>query len=214
MVSGEETLAGKLSTSFFAGRQQTVLMAPAVLPMSNRHLNRGYAMELKIYPDKVLRKRCKPLRDVGDAEAQRMRDMLEFMYEADGVGLAGPQVGWSARVIALDPEQDQSGPRIFINPRLLESEGNAVEPEGCLSLPGIQAPVSRSERVRVAAYTLSGDRIEEESEGLRARAWQHEIDHLNGVLFIDRLEPTALVQIRRRLKELEESRETQTARSV
>lgn len=165
-------------------------------------------MELKIYPDRILRRKCEPLREVSEADARRMREMVEFMYEAEGVGLAGPQIGWSVRVLTLDAEQEREGTRIFMNPRLLESEGESVELEGCLSLPGLQAPVPRAERVLVAAYTLDGKRIEEEVEGLRARAWQHEIDHLNGVLFIDRLSPTALLQIRHRLKELEEKQET------
>lgn len=161
-------------------------------------------MELKIYPDEVLRKNCPPLRQVGDQEARRLHRMVDFMYECDGVGLAGPQVGWSARVVTLDVEQNHSDPRIFINPTLHEPEGQTEEEEGCLSLPGIQMPVPRSERVRVKAYTLDGNQWEKVVEGLEARAWQHEIDHLNGVLLIDRLKPTTLTRVRRQLKQLEE----------
>jgi peptide deformylase len=170
-------------------------------------------MELKIYPDDVLRTKCKPLREVGDEQARRMRQMLELMYEAQGVGLAGPQVGWSVRVVTLDVEQDKTDPRIFINPRIIESEGEVLEEEGCLSLPGLSARVPRAERVSVCAFTLEGERYETEAEGLHARAWQHEIDHLNGVLFIDRLSPTDRLGLRHRLKELEKSGAKQTART-
>ncbi len=161
-------------------------------------------MELKIYPDDVLRKSCQPLREVGDSEAQRLHDMVDFMYECDGLGLAGPQIGWSARVVALDAEQDRTDPRIFINPTLHNPEGEVTAEEGCLSLPGIQVPVLRAERVKVKAYTLDGNQWEKVVENLEARAWQHEVDHLNGVLFIDRLQPTKLAQIRHQLKKLEE----------
>lgn len=161
-------------------------------------------MELKIYPDTVLRESCAPLREVGDAEATKLRAMVDFMYECDGVGLAGPQIGWSVRVVTLDAEQDREDPRIFINPSLHNQEGEIVEEEGCLSLPGIQAPVPRVERLRVKAYTLDGTHFEKDVEGLEARAWQHEIDHLNGVLFIDRLQPTTLTSIRHQLKKLEQ----------
>jgi peptide deformylase len=168
-------------------------------------------MELKIYPDEVLRKKCAPLREVGDEEAHRMRQMLDLMYEEEGVGLAGPQVGWSVRVLTLDVEQDGSDPRIFINPRLVESEGQVEEEEGCLSLPGLSAAVPRAERVRVVAFTLQGKRYEVQAEGLPARAWQHEIDHLNGILFIDRLSPTKRLGLRHRLKELEKMHAKQPA---
>ncbi|MFW6044981.1 MAG: peptide deformylase [Planctomycetota bacterium] len=160
-------------------------------------------MELKIYPDDVLRRECEPLREVGPEERRRLKRMVDFMYECEGVGLAGPQVGWEARVVALDVEQDGEDPRIFLNPRLLESEGNEVDSEGCLSFPGIVAPVPRAERVKISAYTLEGDRIEREVEGLHARAWQHEVDHLNGVLLIDHLPTAELLKIRRSLKKLE-----------
>lgn len=161
-------------------------------------------MEIKIYPDSILRKQCQPLREVDDETADTLQTMLDFMYEADGVGLAGPQIGWSVRVLTLDVEQNHENPRIFINPSLHDQEGEVKEDEGCLSLPGIQAPVPRFKRLRVTAYTLHGERYEKTVEGLEARAWQHEIDHLNGILFIDRLQPTTLTGIRSQLKTLEE----------
>jgi len=162
-------------------------------------------MELKLYPDKVLRTPCQSVREITDADLARMDEMLKLMYEKEGLGLAGPQVGWNRRVVTLDVEQQHSGERIFINPRIVASEGEVLAEEGCLSIPGVRAPVLRAEKVVVVAYTVRGERVEQEAEGLHARAWQHEIDHLNGVLFIDHLEPTTLLTLRQELRELEEA---------
>lgn len=160
-------------------------------------------MTIKVYPDKVLRLKCALVREFKDEDMARAQRMLELMYEAKGLGLAGPQVGWSVRIIVLDTEQTGAGDRIFFNPRILSAEGEMEAEEGCLSVPGVWAPVRRAERVTVAAYNLRGRRFEEVAEGLSARAWQHELDHLNGVLFIDRLEPTTLMTVRRQIKSLE-----------
>ena len=160
-------------------------------------------MELKTYPDRILRARCRPFAEVTDEDLSRAREMLEFMYQADGVGMAGPQVGWGLRIVTLDVEQEGKGERIFINPVVVHAEGDVEEDEGCLSLPGVRAEVRRSATVTVAAYTIRGKRVEQQAEGLLARAWQHEMDHLNGILFIDRLEPTALMTLRHKLRELE-----------
>ena len=160
-------------------------------------------LEIKCYPDRVLRKRCAPLRRIDDEVLERARRMLDFMYVADGVGLAGPQIGWSEQIIALDAEQQHEGQRIFVNPRIVERDGADEMEEGCLSLPGIQLKVPRAERVRVVAYTITGERLEFVAEGVPARAWQHELDHLNGMLIIDRVTPTALMSVRDRLRQPE-----------
>ena len=160
-------------------------------------------MELKTYPDPVLRKRSSPLRRITEAELRKLHDMLELMYENEGIGLAGPQVGWNIRVITMDVGGSGTGERIFINPTILHAEGRQEEEEGCLSLPGIRCRVARSDRVTVAAYTLKGEKLELEKEGLAARAWQHEIDHLNGILFIDKIPASAQMAIRHRLDEME-----------
>ncbi len=165
------------------------------------------AMELKIYPAAALRKCAPPLRQVTGAELSRLNGMLELMYEQQGVGLAGPQVGWNVRVLTMDVEGKKEGERIFINPAILETEGVDMAEEGCLSLPGLKAVVARAGRVVVAAYTVRGERVELEAEGLAARAWQHEIDHLNGVLFIDKLSGPAGLALRRRLKSLRDGPE-------
>ncbi len=161
-------------------------------------------MELKVYPDKVLRRTCRPVREIDEELWQRAHEMLDFMYQAEGLGLAGPQVGWSDQIVTLDVEQDREGKRIFVNPRIVHRDGQTREEEGCLSLPGIRVQVPRAAKVGVVAYSLDGEKVELEAEGLRARAWQHELDHLNGLLIIDRLQPTALMAVRDQLKKLEQ----------
>jgi peptide deformylase len=161
-------------------------------------------LELKIYPDGVLKKRCKPLRRVDDEVLERAEQMLEFMYEAEGLGLAAPQVGWCDRIVTLDVDLQREDPRIFVNPLIVRREGEMAQEEGCLSLPGVRVKVPRASKVLVVAYTLAGERLEIEAEGVAASAWQHEMDHLNGLLIIDRLAPTTMMTIRDRLKELEQ----------
>jgi len=161
-------------------------------------------MKLVLYPEEVLRVKCSPLREIDDRVFRRAQRMLKLMYEHEGLGLAGPQVGWSERIVTLDADGSKKGELIFVNPRIVEADGEQHEQEGCLSIPGIWCGVRRSQKVLVEAYTIHGKPVQMEAEGLVARAWQHEIDHLNGVLFIDRLPPTALFQIRSKLKELEQ----------
>ena len=160
-------------------------------------------MQIITYPDRVLTRQCKPLRQVDQDVLDRAHEMLELMYESDGIGLAGPQVGWSQRIITLDVDQDRQGERIFINPRIIEREGNAEGEEGCLSLPGMTLAVPRAERVTVAAYTTKGERVEIEADGLHAAAWQHELDHLDGLLIINRADPGAVMAVTRQLRKLE-----------
>ncbi|MHC4593181.1 MAG: peptide deformylase [Planctomycetota bacterium] len=161
-------------------------------------------MELRIYPDTVLKRKSRAIKEVTDEIVARAQEMLEFMYEADGLGLAAPQVGWSERIVTLDAELEKKGPRIFVNPIITAREGHQEEDEGCLSLPGLRVRIPRAAKVEVVAYTLAGDRVELEAEGLAARAWQHELDHLNGLLLIDRLSPTTLMSLRVLLKKLEQ----------
>ncbi len=160
-------------------------------------------MELKKYPDRVLRTRCRPVRDVDDAVLRRAERMLDFMYESDGLGLAGPQVGWTQQIVTVDVTGEREGPRIFLNPRIVEMQGAAEIEEGCLSLPGVRIEVPRAEKIKLVAYTIRGERLEFDFEGLPAIAWQHEVDHLNGTLIIDRLPPTRLMAVRDQLKRLE-----------
>jgi peptide deformylase len=143
------------------------------------------------YPDPVLRRAATAVRNIGADVAQLVADMAETMYAAPGVGLAAPQVGVGQRVIVLDvrDEEEEPGVRLLklINPEIAEREGELVWEEGCLSVPDLTAPVRRARRVLVRAWTVEEREVEIEAEELLAVALQHEIDHLDGKLFLDRL---------------------------
>lgn len=141
---------------------------------------------LKIHTgeDPVLRKKARNITKISKKLRTLAKDMLETMYHANGVGLAAPQVGISERMVVIDVG---SGPIILINPEITKKEGENRDVEGCLSLPGRSEYVTRAERVWVTALDLNGKQINLTGEGLLARAFQHEIDHLNGILFIDYL---------------------------
>ena len=142
-------------------------------------------LEIKEYGEPVLREKALPVKEITPGILNFIKDMAETMYADSGVGLAAPQVGVSKRIIILDGEED--GLIVLINPVIVKSEGEVVEEEGCLSIPGIYSQVRRSSKVTVKALNENGDPIEITKEGLTARALQHEIDHLDGILFIDRI---------------------------
>ena len=141
-------------------------------------------------PDPVLRKKAKPVERI-DAELRRlMDDMLATMYDAPGIGLAAPQVGVLRRLIVMDPAKDEApkSPLVMVNPEMLErSEEMRTHEEGCLSIPDFTAEVERPARTRVSYIDREGKKREAELEGIWSTLVQHEIDHLNGVLFIDYL---------------------------
>lgn len=166
-------------------------------------MREGSGLELKCYPDSILKRRCGPLREVNDEVVERAEQMLDLMYEWTGLGLAAAQVGWTRRVVTVDVEGARQGTRIFVNPSIIHREGHMEEEEGCLSLPGVKLIVPRAEKVAVVAYTMNGERVEMEAEGLLSRVWQHELDHLNGLLIIDKVPPTTLMTVREQLKKLE-----------
>jgi len=155
------------------------------------------------YPDPVLGRKAKPIEEIDDEVRRRAAEMIEIMHETRGVGLAGPQAGWSARIVTLNTTGEPDGDAVFINPEITSSAGEETDEEGCLSLPGIQAKISRAAQVEVRAYDLDGQEVNIKTDGLLARAWQHETDHLDGVLILDRMSPAARLVNRRRLKELE-----------
>lgn len=163
-------------------------------------------LRLRYYPDPVLRTRALPVERIDAALRDRVRRMFEIMYEYRGIGLAAPQVGVSERVfvVNLTGEEEQSDEeRVFINPEILDPEGQASEEEGCLSLPEIRLDVARPERVRVRATDLCGETFELEADELLARCIQHEFDHLDGILFVSRVPVTRRMLVRKQLKELE-----------
>ncbi len=162
-------------------------------------------MEIVYYPDPVLRKPAAAVAQIDDDVRTRVREMFDVMYEAGGVGLAAPQVGWSVRLCVVNPRpDDRSGEMVLVNPVLAEAEGSEVAEEGCLSLPEVRGNVARWARVKVRWYSLDGERKEQEAEGLLARIFQHEIDHLEGRLIIDRMTPASRLSVRGALKELEQ----------
>ena len=147
-------------------------------------------LEIELLGSSVLRRKAEPVEEI-TAEVRRLvRDMFDTMYDAEGIGLAAPQVGVSLRVLVLDVETEEDGRHVhaLINPRITRSSRRRTkEAEGCLSIPGIEETVARPVEVRVEALDPEGEAVRIDAEGLHARALQHEIDHLDGVLFIDRL---------------------------
>lgn len=160
-------------------------------------------INIATYPSEILRQKASPIEEIDDIVCQWAQDMLETMYEFKGVGLAAPQVGWSKRLIVIDVTGQKEGERVFINPFIAYEEGIAVAEEGCLSFPRITGNVARSAIVEVVAYNLKGERLQIKADGLLARALQHEIDHLDGVLFIDKMTPGSRLVNGRKIKELE-----------
>ena len=157
------------------------------------------------YPHPGLRHVAKPLRRV-DAEILRVaRKMFELMYEHKGVGLAATQVDLPYRLFIINTSgnPNEGEEHVFINPVLSKRKGLAEAEEGCLSLPGLYGDVKRAERITLQAYNLQGQAVKIDCEGLLARAVQHEVDHLDGVLFIDRLSTTGEMKIRDVLSEFE-----------
>lgn len=142
-------------------------------------------LEIKEYGDPVLREKALPVEEVTPEILNLIKDMTETMYTASGLGLAASQVGVPKRIILVDGEED--GLIVLINPMIIKSEGEIVAEEGCLSVPDIYSQVKRSLKVTVKALNQNGDQIEITKEDLTARALQHEIDHLDGILFIDRI---------------------------
>ena len=142
-------------------------------------------LEIKEYGDPILREKALLVEEITSDILNLIKDMAESMYASSGVGLAAPQVGVSKRIITIDEDEEKL--LVLLNPEIIKSEGEAVDEEGCLSLPGIYSEVERSSKVTVKALNENGDSIEITKEGLTARALQHEIDHLNGILFIDKI---------------------------
>jgi peptide deformylase len=157
-------------------------------------------LPVKQFGEPVLRESAHPVERFDAALAKLAEDMLETMYDAPGVGLAGPQVGVSLRLIVFD---DGSGPRRLANPELFDPRGDQEAEEGCLSLPGLYFPVRRAMSIRVAGFELDGTPVAFEAEEFPARILQHETDHVNGILFIDRLSAEDRRQAMRLLREQE-----------
>jgi peptide deformylase len=160
------------------------------------------------YPDPRLRKTAEPVLIVDDAVRRLADDMLETMYAAKGVGLAATQLDVHRRVLVIDVSDERNQPVILINPELLAAEGRAPVEEGCLSLPGIYDKLQRATHIRVRALSRDGEPFELDADGLLAVCIQHEMDHLDGKLFVDYLSELKRQLIRRRLEKERKQRST------
>ena len=152
------------------------------------------------YPDLRLRKSALPVETVDDRVRALVDDMLETMYAAPGIGLAATQVNVQKRLVVMDVSEQKNQPLVFINPTLLEREGENESEEGCLSVPGFYETVHRAERVRVSALDRDGEPFELDASGLLAVCIQHEMDHLDGKLFVDYLSVLKRDRIRKKLE--------------
>jgi peptide deformylase len=151
------------------------------------------------YPDTRLRTKARPVDVVDDALRQVISDMLETMYAAPGIGLAATQVDLHKRLLVADVTSDKSDPHVLINPQILEKDGQQLTEEGCLSVPGYYEEVERAEHIRVRYLDRDGEVVEKDMEGMLAVCVQHEIDHLEGKLFVDYLSEAKRQRIRKRL---------------
>ena len=145
-------------------------------------------LKVKIYPDSILQKVAEPLTEFGPKEQKLFDDMIETMHVEDGVGLAAPQIGISKRILVACPTMKEGEEYVIVNPEIYEEQGRESGPEGCLSLPNIVGEVSRSKKIKFRFHDRNGKLIDMEVKNFFARVVQHEIDHLNGILLIDRLD--------------------------
>ncbi len=157
-------------------------------------------LDILHFPDARLRNVAKPVAQVDDSVRKLIDDMLETMYEAPGIGLAAIQVNEPRRVIVVDISEERNAPLALVNPEILEKRGEEQMDEGCLSVPGVYEPVQRAESIRVRALDREGKPFELDVDGLLAVCVQHEIDHLDGKLFVDYLSSLKRQRIRKKLE--------------
>ena len=166
----------------------------------NRDGNHMTTLNILRFPDPRLRNVARPVKQVDDAIRKLADDMLETMYAAPGIGLAATQVNVDKRVIVIDVSEDKGQPLYLINPEILERDGVEEMEEGCLSVPGVYEKVQRADQVRICALDRDGQTFEMEADGLLAVCIQHEIDHLDGKLFVDYLSQLKRTRIRKKLE--------------
>ncbi len=144
--------------------------------------------QIRVLGDEILTKRSKEVKEVTDKVKVLIDDMLDTMYDARGVGLAAPQVGILKRIVVIDVSEEADDPIILINPEILETSGEQTGPEGCLSVPGKVGIVTRPDHVKVKAYNENMEEVIYEGDELLARAFMHEIEHLDGVMYVSHVE--------------------------
>jgi peptide deformylase len=166
--------------------------------------------EILIVGDPILTTKCEPVEEVTEEVVRLARDMVETVHAAPGIGLAAPQVGVSKRVIVVDLSvgEDKDALHVLVNPTIVHAEGEAVCEEGCLSVPDIREKVARPYKVVVRSLDLRGRPVEVQGEDLVARALCHEIDHLDGILFIEKLSPLKRKLIKKKLRKKAEAAKT------
>lgn len=161
-------------------------------------------LKIVLWPDPRLKKVSKPVETFDASLKELTVRMFQLMREAKGVGLAAPQVGQNIRLFVMNATGEPQDDRVYVNPVLTEGDGDEEAEEGCLSLPDIHTNVVRFKQMKMSARDLDGNRVEETAEGFVSRVWQHEFDHLNGTLLLDRMGPVARMAARKTLKELED----------
>lgn len=161
--------------------------------------------EILLFGDPILRKRAEPVEEIDDDLRELVQDLMDTMYAAEGIGLAAPQIGIPLRVFVYDVQEPDARTGALINPEIVEREGSVKGEEGCLSIPGLTEIVERNERVLVRGLDVDGTEIEIEADGLLSRCLQHEYDHLDGVLFLDRVSPLKRKMLLRKWQKMEPS---------
>lgn len=157
-------------------------------------------LEVLRFPDERLRTVAKKVEKVDDSIQQLVADMFDTMREEKGIGLAATQVNVHQQVVVMDVSEQQDNPLVFVNPHITHKEGKIISEEGCLSVPNNYAKVERAEKITVEANNQHGERFSLEADGLLAICIQHELDHLNGILFIDYLSPLKRNRIKKKLE--------------
>jgi peptide deformylase len=165
-------------------------------------------LPIREFPEAVLRRKAAPVTTIDDALQRLIDDMIQTMYAAPGIGLAAPQVGVSLQLFVVDVTsgREAHGLMTFINPEIVTTEGRVQEDEGCLSLPGVYGPTPRAAHVVLCGTNRTGEVVEVAADGLLARAFQHETDHLQGMLFFNRMGPAARDLVLRKFKRAQRQR--------
>jgi peptide deformylase len=161
-------------------------------------------LKIVLWPDPRLKKISAPVTQFDDSLKELTQAMFELMREARGVGLAAPQVGKNIRLFITNHDGDPAHDRIYVNPMLSDADGDEEDEEGCLSLPKVNINVFRNKSIKIQAQDVTGQPFEQIETGYIARIWQHETDHLNGIMLTDRMGPVAKMTYRKILRELEE----------
>jgi len=165
------------------------------------------SLHIRLYGDKTLREVAKPVTEFTEEINNFIDDLVFTMYQKDGVGLAAPQVGRSLRIFVVDPlwfnDEGNKNPLVLVNPEFIEFHGEIEKDEGCLSLPNIFEPVKRAQMVIIEGLNEKGKKVRYEAEGLFARALQHEFDHLDGIMFIDKVTKLKRVFLKKKLHDLQ-----------